>query len=103
MSSRPGGADRVAPKLQNRHYGTLLQLHPHHVIHPSELSLAISGSLGGGDLYSGQDLSTSQLLRAVRKKLQDTILGGRCVRAISIMLETTPTEVLQDQGDHEPE
>ena len=38
----------------------------------------MSNSIGSSDSYPGQDLSISQLLHAVRKKLQDTLFGRRC-------------------------
>ena len=44
-------------------------------------SFDMSVSTGGNETYPGQNLSISQLLYAVRKKLQDACFAGRFVWA----------------------
>ena len=63
----------------------------------------MSGSIGGGKFYPGQDLSVSQLIHAARRKLQDTIFSGRYVWTITFDARIIQTQVLQDGDDLEPE
>ena len=52
---------------------------PHNVTCPSKFSSVMPNSVHGGEFHAGQDLSIFQLLHAARKKLHDTLLGGRCI------------------------
>ena len=62
----------------------------------------MSSSVGGTEFSPGQDLSVLQLLQAARKKLQDTLLGGRYVSGWPPS-RVEITQVLQDYDDTEPE
>ena len=47
---------------------------------PLSVSSTMTSSTGSGEIYPGESLSVSQLLYAVKKKLQDTSFGGRFVQ-----------------------
>ena len=53
----------------------------------------MSNSDHGGEFYPGRDLSISQLLQAARKKLQDTLFGGRHVWAVIVMCRIAQIQV----------
>ena len=63
----------------------------------------MSISVGGGESYPGRSFSISQLLYAVKKKLQVTTLDGRCVWMVTVTGNTLlKTRVPQDCGCDEP-
>ena len=61
-----------------------------HIVSPPDISPipSMTDPVGGGDFHPGQDRSVSRLLRVAKKKMQDSMLGGRYVSASSTRMKS---------------
>ena len=66
-----------------------LGLSTHNDISPPEFPSTMLSSAGDGEFYPGRDLSVSQLLQAVRKKLRHTLFDGRCAGTVTVTRKIT--------------